>query len=115
MLPALRAAQLNERTLIQETKGLMSAVSTSTTTNATPEVINVGALLEPIAGDRPAGESLQYSGIYDEIREARRSEDVLEQGEWKRETKVADWAEVMNLSLRALSSQTKDLQIVAWM
>ena len=93
----------------------MSAVSTSTPTNATPEVINVGALLEPIAGDRPAGESLQYSGIYDEIREARRSEDALEQGEWKRETKVADWAEVMNLSLRALSNQTKDLQIAAWM
>ncbi len=80
-----------------------------------PAVIDVTALLEPIPGENPAGESIQYSGVYDEIREARRSEDVLPQGEWQREPKAAEWSKVMELATSSLISKTKDLQMGVWM
>ena len=80
-----------------------------------PEVIDIEALLSPIAGENPAGESLQYSGVYDEIREARRSEDPLAQGDWQREIKGADWQEVVRLATEALRERSKDLQISAWL
>ena len=83
--------------------------------SASPEVIDIEALLSPIAGENPAGESLQYTPVYDEIREARRSEDPLSQGDWQREIKLADWDEVIRLSSDALTNRTKDLQICAWL
>ncbi len=72
-------------------------------------------LLAPVSDDRPSGESLQYSGLYDEIREARRADDQLEQGDWKRELKVADWDEAVALATDALQTKTKDLQVAAWL
>src|SRR5205085_7282471 len=48
-------------------------------------------------------------------REARRSEDQLDQGDWKREPKVADWAETVSLAADALANRTKDLQVCAWL
>jgi type VI secretion system protein ImpA len=83
--------------------------------SASPEVIDIEALLSPIAGENPAGESLQYDPIYDQIKEARRAEDPLSQGDWQRELKVADWDEVIRLSTEALGQRTKDLQICAWL
>lgn len=80
-----------------------------------PDVIDIEALLSPIAGENPAGESLQYSGVYDQIREARRSEDSLAQGDWQREIKAADWEEVVRLATEALRERSKDLQISAWL
>jgi type VI secretion system protein ImpA len=88
----------------------MTAMATTTTA-----VINVEELLEPIPGNEPSGRSLAYEAAYDEIREARRSEDDFKQGAWERETKVADWDEVIDLTTDALRSQTKDLQIAAWL
>lgn len=80
-----------------------------------PPVIDIDALLQPIEGENPSGENLQYSGLYDEMREARRSEDdTLTQGDWQRDTKVADWNKVIELAVPALTTQTKDLQITAW-
>lgn len=73
-------------------------------------------LLEPIANDHPCGQSLRYSEIYDQIREARREEDDnLPQGVWKIETKKADWGQVVFLCQEALLHRTKDLQIAAWL
>ncbi len=83
--------------------------------SSSPEVIDIEALLSPIAGENPAGESLQYSGVHDQIREARRSEDPLAQGDWQREIKGADWQEVVRLSTEALTERSKDLQISAWL
>jgi type VI secretion system protein ImpA len=80
-----------------------------------PEVIELEALLAPIPGDNPSGESLQYSGVFDEIREARRADDELNQGEWKRELKVADWDKVIELASESLKTKTKDLLIGAWL
>jgi type VI secretion system protein ImpA len=80
-----------------------------------PPVMDLAALLAPISGDNPAGENLQYSGVYDEIREARRADDNLTKGEWEHEPKVAEWPKVVELSTSALASQTKDLQIASWL
>jgi type VI secretion system protein ImpA len=78
-------------------------------------VIDLEALLVPIPGENPAGENLLYAGLHDQIREARRSEDDLAQGDWEHKIKVADWRAVDRLASEALSSQTKDLQIGAWL
>jgi type VI secretion system protein ImpA len=80
-----------------------------------PPVIDIETLLVPISTERPSGESLQYSPLYDEIREARRSDDNLTQGDWEREPKAAEWPKVVDLSTTALSTQSKDLQIGAWL
>ena len=79
------------------------------------EVIDVEALLAPIPGENPAGENLQYAGLHDEIREARRSEEDLSQGDWQREIKVADWDLTLDLAEKALATKTKDLQVGAWL
>ncbi|MEO8053551.1 MAG: type VI secretion system protein TssA [Acidobacteriota bacterium] len=78
-------------------------------------VFNLDALLAPIAGENPSGENLQYSGLHDEIREARRADDDVSQGDWVHELKVADWEKVAELSGESLAGKTKDLQIVAWL
>jgi type VI secretion system protein ImpA len=93
----------------------MSSVADTTAPLEITGVVDVETLIAPLPGENPAGESVQYSGLYDEIREARRSEDNLEQGEWKRDSKVADWNEVESLSTGALATRTKDLQIGAWL
>lgn len=79
------------------------------------EVINIEALLAPIPGENTAGENLQYTGAHDEIREARRADENFEQGDWKRDLKVADWHQVLSLATEALTGKTKDLQISAWL
>lgn len=78
-------------------------------------LLDFDRLLAPVSPDLPSGENLQYSGLYDEIREARRADDQLEQGDWKRELKVADWDEAVALATDALLTKTKDLQIGAWL
>ncbi len=82
---------------------------------ATPPVLDLEALLKPIQEDAPSGEYLKFTGVYDEINLARTEEDAdLDQGDWKREVKVADWGKVLRLGRDALESQTKDLQIGGW-
>jgi type VI secretion system protein ImpA len=85
------------------------------TAMTTTAVIDVEELLEPIPGSEPSGRFLAYEAAYDQIREARRSEDAFDQGAWERETKVAEWDRVIDLGTDALRHQTKDLQIAAWL
>ena len=80
-----------------------------------PAVIDVDAMLQPISEDSPSGESLRYSGIYDEISEARRADDNLNQGAWQTELKVADYRTVIDLAVPAITTRSKDLQIAAWL
>ncbi len=52
-------------------------------------------ILAPIAGENPSGIDLRYDTkllIYDKIREARRQDDGLAQGDWQSERKVANYA-----------------------
>ncbi|MEP7363433.1 MAG: type VI secretion system protein TssA [Acidobacteriota bacterium] len=77
--------------------------------------IDVDALLKPIPGDNPAGADLRYHKLTEEIKEARRREENLDFGVWKREVKTADFDKVVKLSKEALSKHSKDLQIAAWL
>jgi type VI secretion system protein ImpA len=80
-----------------------------------PAVVDLDALLQPIPGENPSGENLRYSGLYDQISEARRADEDLAQGAWQTELKVADYREVLNLAVPALSTQSKDLQVAVWL
>ncbi len=93
----------------------MSSVMEAVSQGPVANVADVETLLAPIPGENPAGESMQYAGLYDEIREARRAEDNLAQGDWQRESKVADWDTVESLATDALAKRTKDLQVCAWL
>ncbi|MCB1025438.1 MAG: type VI secretion system ImpA family N-terminal domain-containing protein, partial [Acidobacteria bacterium] len=78
-------------------------------------VIELDALLKPIPGESPVGESVRYSGVYDQINEARREDDDLAQGQWKTDRKIADYREVIRLAVPVLEKESKDLQIAAWL
>lgn len=80
-----------------------------------PPVLDLETLLRPLEGENPSGESLRYSGLYDEIAEARRADDALNKGEWQSETKVADYRKVIELAVPALATRSKDLQVAAWL
>lgn len=72
-------------------------------------------LLNPIPGANPGGENLRYAPVYDKIKEARRQDDELAQGEWVRERKVADWPLTIKLIQETLVTKSKDLQLLAWL
>lgn len=72
-------------------------------------------LLDPIPGENPSGESLRYAPVYDQIKEARREDDDVAQGEWQHERKKADWPLVVKLAGEALAKKSKDLQLAAWL
>jgi type VI secretion system protein ImpA len=72
-------------------------------------------LLAPIPGENPSGENLRYAPVYDQIKEARREEAEVAQGDWQTEFKKADWVLVTKLASDVLAKQSKDLQIAAWL
>ncbi len=80
-----------------------------------PSVLDIDALLQPIEGDNPSGESLRYSGIYGDISEARRADKDVSQGDWQSELKIADFRRVIELAVPVLARQSKDLQIAVWL
>jgi type VI secretion system protein ImpA len=82
---------------------------------SSPPVIDIESLLVPISDEKPSGEGMQYSAVYDEIKEARRADDTLNQGKWQFDPKQSDWKQVIFLSTDALKTMTKDLQIAAWL
>lgn len=80
-----------------------------------PQTIEFEALLAPIAGENPAGESLRYEGTYDTIQAQIYEEEALDQGDWQRETKTADWRAAVTTASEALATKSKDLQLAAWL
>ncbi len=72
-------------------------------------------LLDPIPGGNPSGENLRYAPVYDQIKEARREEQDVAQGEWQHEVKKADWVLVVKLASDVLATKSKDLQVAAWL
>jgi type VI secretion system protein ImpA len=79
------------------------------------KTFDMDAILAPIPGDNPSGEDMRYSAIYEQIKEARRADDLLDQGDWQRDVKKSDWDAVIKVSSEALQKKTKDLQIAAWL
>jgi type VI secretion system protein ImpA len=75
-------------------------------------------ILDPIAGENPGGADIRYDfelSLYDKIKEARRQDDDLAQGEWRIDRKVADFGLVINLAQEGLATKSKDLQLAAWL
>lgn len=77
--------------------------------------ITVDELLAPISKEAPAGSDLRYTNFYEEIMEARRSDDAVALGDWRHDVKAADWNKVIKLCVAALSTKSKDLQIAVWL
>ena len=72
-------------------------------------------LLNPISGDNPSGANLRYDPVTDKIKEARREDLDVPQGEWKTAIKTADWNQVIKFASDALAKKGKDLQIAVWL
>ena len=80
-----------------------------------PETLNFEALLTPIPGGSPAGQSLRYTEVYDAIRDAKRSDAPGGQDDRPGPIKEADWHEVMTLTTDALRTESKDLLLAVWL
>ncbi|HEY4934325.1 MAG TPA: type VI secretion system protein TssA [Terriglobales bacterium] len=75
-------------------------------------------LLNPIAGDSPSGADIRRDfklSLYDKIKEARRQDDDLPQGEWQHERKAANYPLVVNVAQEGLATSSKDLQLAVWL
>ncbi|KQN98454.1 MULTISPECIES: type VI secretion system protein TssA [Stenotrophomonas] len=78
--------------------------------------LDVNLLLAPISADSPCGEDASFSDLFDRIREARRFDDPgLSQGDWATELKTADWRSALDLSIKVLTTVSKDLQAAGWL
>jgi len=78
-------------------------------------MLELDALLAPIAGAHPCGDDLSFSVEYDLIQEARRADDPsLEQGEWITDLKTADWPVVASRCAALLRERSKDLRLAGW-
>jgi type VI secretion system ImpA family protein len=75
----------------------------------------VEKLLVPISPSEPAGVSLRYDPVYDQLRKLRKADDELPQGVWKSEPKRADWKALEQLCVEILQTRSKDLQVAAWL
>src|SRR5206468_995807 len=49
------------------------------------------------------------------IKEARREDEDIPQGEWQIARKTADWPLVIKLTKEALATRSKDLQLAVWL
>jgi type VI secretion system protein ImpA len=75
-------------------------------------------ILAPIPGENPSGIDLRYDNkllIYDKIKEARRQDDDLNQGDWQTERKTANFPVAAKLAQDTLATVSKDLQLAAWL
>lgn len=75
-------------------------------------------ILVPIAGENPSGIDLRYDNkllIFDKIKEARRQDDDLAQGDWQSERKAANFPQVVKLAQDTLATVSKDLQLSAYL
>lgn len=79
-------------------------------------MLDIDALLAPIAPDNPCGADLAFSPEVDEIARARLADDPsLEQGAWVTAIKEADWKLVGKRCTALLETRSKDLQLAVWL
>ncbi len=79
-------------------------------------MLDIDALLAPIAPDNPCGEDLAFAPEVDEIARARLADDPsLEQGAWVTALKEADWKLVGKRCTGLLQTRSKDLQLAVWL
>ncbi len=81
----------------------------------TESKVELEALLSPIPGGNPSGRDAKDGKSYDGLKESRREEDAQNQGEWKRDAKVADWPKVIQTATKILAKESKNLQVATWL
>src|SRR5580704_14779123 len=83
---------------------------------ASPALIEVDALLAPIAGENPAGESLPFS-VRQQLDELRKeiNPDLFDPDDPLRpdQPKLADWRGIINLGKQTLERTSKDLFVAS--
>lgn len=72
-------------------------------------------LLTPISGGNPAGVNLRYDPVNDKVKELRREDLDVPQGDWKTALKTADHTAAIKLASDALAKKGKDLQLAVWL
>ncbi|MDT3717918.1 type VI secretion system protein TssA [Pseudomonas oryzihabitans] len=73
-------------------------------------------MLAPLAEPTPTGVNLKHGNALHDLRRLREEDDAsLPMGVWQRELKRSDWHQVEALACSLLSSQSKDLQVAAWL
>ncbi len=77
--------------------------------------LDIDAILAPIPGGNPAGKDVRDGKDFEALKETRRQEEVLSQGDWQRDTKVADWPKAIQIATKILTEQSKDLQVAVWL
>jgi type VI secretion system protein ImpA len=88
---------------------------------ASPEVLALNGLLEPIAGDDPTGVDLRAdsspSSLYYQIKDARSTARATERQAVSEgdEASRPDWRPVMRHGQKALTERTKDLEVAAYL
>jgi type VI secretion system protein ImpA len=92
---------------------------------ATPPVLDLTLLLQPIAGASPAGQDLRQdktpASLYLRVKDARSAARTAERtvasegGESAQPTAAPDWDVVQSLALEVLTQKSKDLEILAWL
>jgi type VI secretion system protein ImpA len=76
----------------------------------------LGPLLASLPGEDPCGPSLRFERVFTEIRLAREEDDPsLPMRQWERPLKKADWTLIVDRCTTVLTSQSKDLQVAAWL
>jgi type VI secretion system protein ImpA len=83
------------------------------TDTATIGRLDVEALLEPLPGPDPSGRDLEADGSYDELREARRSEDDALPAPWQKS--FARWDRVIDQAAALLRHESKDVTVAVWL
>jgi type VI secretion system protein ImpA len=79
---------------------------------ASPETIDIAALLAPIAGANPAGIPIEYEAVHGTIKAARQG---TERSQFESEARPPDWRAVVRLSTDVLRSQSKHLEVAVWL
>ncbi len=90
---------------------------------ATPSVLNLEKMLEPVAGDSMVGPDLRLDispgSIYQQIRDAREQSRNVEREMQKGNPDYGPdqlvWNKVQELSTKALAEKSKDFGIAAWL
>ena len=72
--------------------------------------IDVNALLEPLSGDAPCGDNLEYDSAFQELETAARGKPDQEIGNVKIAAEPPEWPVVLELAL-GLATRTKDLRV----
>src|SRR5262245_47950369 len=79
---------------------------------ATKPLVDIEALLAPIAGDNPAGVSLRYAGDFDEIRNLQPKAD---RDAFEASGQEGQWPKIIQAASQKIRTKSKDLQLAAWL